>query len=325
MVLDNLPITTYDLEKGPTNVRPGFELGYRDDEGYYIFNHLVFNVLIHKTHGEYSFSDPKYQKLDLDLASRRLLSWPDNTPQEVIASLKAHSSRALAADVTPQAASASDDGMDEDVKDEDVKDKNVKDKEIEYKEVEDIVPKEMWMVVGFEVMPCSIARVYGDKVVDVACKPLGSAGNPAPQAITEGADIIYTYDVYFEESDVEWASRWDAYLRMPGGRVHWFSILNSLLVVMVMSVIVAVIFMRTVRRDLQKYEDMLVDSSGDTKEESGWKLVSGDVFRMPTAPHALAVQVGTGVQIFCTGEGITFDRCIRQVILRCCCCQHVLM
>ena len=74
-----------------------------------------------------------------------------------------------------------------------------------------------------------------------------------------GAKVVYTYDVYWELSDVSWASRWDAYLRMPGGRVHWFSILNSLMVVLVMSSIVAMILMRTVRRDLARYEGILGD------------------------------------------------------------------
>ena len=46
---------------------------------------------------------------------------------------------------------------------------------------------------------------------------------------------------------------------MPGGRVHWFSILNSLMVVLVMSSIVAMILMRTVRRDLARYEGILGD------------------------------------------------------------------
>ena len=71
---------------------------------------------------------------------------------------------------------------------------------------------------------------------------------------------MYTYDVYWEESDISWASRWDAYLNMPGGRVHWFSILNSLMVVLVMSSIVAMIMMRTIRRDLQRYEGLLGDA-----------------------------------------------------------------
>ncbi len=43
-------------------------------------------------------------------------------------------------------------------------------------------------------------------------------------------------------------------------QVHWFSILNSLMVVVVMSAIVAMIMMRTVRRDLQRYEQLLVDA-----------------------------------------------------------------
>ena len=72
--------------------------------------------------------------------------------------------------------------------------------------------------------------------------------------------IVYTFDVYWEESDISWASRWDAYLNMPGGRVHWFSILNSLMVVLVMSSIVAMIMMRTIRRDLQRYEGLLGDA-----------------------------------------------------------------
>ena len=35
-----------------------------------------------------------------------------------------------------------------------------------------------------------------------------------------GAKIVYTYDVYWEESDIAWSSRWDAYLKMHGGPVR---------------------------------------------------------------------------------------------------------
>lgn len=31
---------------------------------------------------------------------------------------------------------------------------------------------------------------------------------------------MYSYDVYWEESHIAWSSRWDAYLKMPGGRVR---------------------------------------------------------------------------------------------------------
>lgn len=68
--------------------------------------------------------------------------------------------------------------------------------------------KEMWMVVGFEVMPCSIKREAGQPVQHVRCKPVGMDKNPPPaQEISEGQDIVYTYDVYFDESPIVWASR----------------------------------------------------------------------------------------------------------------------
>ncbi len=80
--------------------------------------------------------------------------------------------------------------------------------------------------------------------------------------VAAGTNVVYTYDVYWELTDISWASRWDAYLRMPGGRVHWFSILNSLMVVVVMSSIVAMIMLRTIRRDLARYEGILGEPGG---------------------------------------------------------------
>lgn len=40
---------------------------------------------------------------------------------------------------------------------------------------------------------------------------------------------------------------------------------------------------------------------GQEVEESGWKMVSGDVFRAPSSPLSLCVQIGSGVQIVASG------------------------
>jgi len=148
----------------------------------------------------------------------------------------------------------------------------------------------MYMVVGFEVSPCSIKRTPGKPVEHLIC----DSGDKLPpaQEVKEGEKIMYTYDVYWEKNmDIKWASRWDSYLRMPGGKVHWFSILNSLLIVLVMASLVAMILIRTIRRDLAKYEQLMVDSSADMKDEAGWKLLTGDVFRSPNKAKSLAVHV----------------------------------
>lgn len=39
----------------------------------------------------------------------------------------------------------------------------------------------MWMVVGFEVMPCSIRRTKGEPLENIPCKPWGAQDNPEPQ------------------------------------------------------------------------------------------------------------------------------------------------
>lgn len=90
--------------QGPSHLRPGFELGYMEADAdkpkmnhYYIFNHLVFNVLIHKTHGEYTQSQSIGAALALEDSGRRLLGWPESTPPTVVDALKAHSARTLSA------------------------------------------------------------------------------------------------------------------------------------------------------------------------------------------------------------------------------------
>ena len=54
LILDNLPVTTYDLEENPESVRPGYEVGYDKDGKRYINNHLMFKILVHQTNGQYT-------------------------------------------------------------------------------------------------------------------------------------------------------------------------------------------------------------------------------------------------------------------------------
>merc|ERR550537_237762 len=108
-------------------------------------------------------------------------------------------------------------------------------------------------------------------------------------------EITFTYDVRWTSSDIRWASRWDNYLKMAGGQIHWFSILNSLMIMLFLSGMVAMILLRTLHRDITKYNELA--TAEEAAEETGWKLVHGDVFRKPRHAKLLAVAVGSGVQI----------------------------
>merc|ERR1719229_1638925 len=113
--------------------------------------------------------------------------------------------------------------------------------------------------------------------------------------LTASDTILYTYDVVWTESDIRWASRWDTYLKMTGGQIHWFAILNSLLILLFLSGMVAMILLRTLHRDITQYNE--VATQEEAREETGWKLVHGDVFRRPRHSKLLVVSVGSGMQI----------------------------
>ncbi|CAD6241876.1 unnamed protein product [Miscanthus lutarioriparius] len=136
-------------------------------------------------------------------------------------------------------------------------------------------------------------KMYDQYPNKIKCDP-----TTVSMSIKENEPIVYTYEVNFVESDIKWPSRWDAYLKMEGAKVHWFSILNSLMVIAFLAGIVFVILLRTVRRDLTKYEELHSEAQAQMNEElSGWKLVVSDVFRAPSNPMLLCVMVGDGVQI----------------------------
>jgi hypothetical protein len=53
-----------------------------------------------------------------------------------------------------------------------------------------------------------------------------------------------------------------------------------------------------VSKQVFQYITYLYISQDDTLEETGWKLVHGDVFRPPHHPTLLVACIGSGIQLF---------------------------
>ncbi|KAI8052467.1 putative endosomal integral membrane protein [Syncephalis plumigaleata] len=109
--------------------------------------------------------------------------------------------------------------------------------------------------------------------------------------------IVYTYDVSWEASDIPWGTRWDSYLHVFDPSIHWFSLTISAVVVIFLTGMVAMILLKALHKDIARYN--VDEEQDDIREDFGWKLVHGDVFRSP--PHAmlLSVLVGNGAQLLC--------------------------
>ena len=181
-------------------------------------------------------------------------------------------------------------------------------------------------VVGFQVLPLSVNHNVHPETL-----PKDEAGNPKLEDVTlpgcnaasgigvqESANlpmqiifgdragqstfVTYSYDVFWVPSDLKWASRWDIYLS-NGARfspmIHWVNIFNSIAIVALLTAMVALILVRALYRDISRYNRVATDEErAEDREETGWKLVHGDVFRPPSKnPVLFAVTIGTGSQL----------------------------
>lgn len=155
-------------------------------------------------------------------------------------------------------------------------------------------------VVGFEVEARSVDVSQLKFDGNTCIVPTHPQANP--QFVSpKGTKLLFLYSVEWRQSDVSWASRWDIYLGMSDVEIHWFSIINSLIVVIFLSGILTMIMVRTLRRDIARYNAGESDSLAgldEAIEETGWKLVHGDVFRPPPNPRLFAAVIGSGIQIF---------------------------
>ncbi|EPB79986.1 endomembrane protein 70 [Ancylostoma ceylanicum] len=145
-------------------------------------------------------------------------------------------------------------------------------------------------IIHILVKPRSIKHPSADKLDCSETAP------PFPIRATETTtEIVYTYKVDWVKTDVKWSSRWDYILdSIPHSNIQWFSIMNSLVIVLFLSGMVGMILMRTLHRDIARYNQL--DNEEDAQEEFGWKLVHGDVFRPPRNAMMLSVFIGAGCQ-----------------------------
>jgi len=157
-------------------------------------------------------------------------------------------------------------------------------------------------LVMFEVHPMSIAYSKADAppagTWKTTCTNALSGKQQQPTALVEGSqpEVLFTYSIEWENDlKTDWAHRWHKYLSLQGeGQIHWFSIINSIMIVFFLSGMVAMILARTIRRDFAQY----LEEDKDEVEETGWKLVHADVFRPPESKSLFAVLIGSGVQVF---------------------------
>jgi len=142
-----------------------------------------------------------------------------------------------------------------------------------------------------------------DRIIEV------NVTNDKPRIVASGAPALdFSYSVDWVHTSRHFSQRFNRYLDQDffEHQIHWFSIFNSFMMVIFLVGLVALILLRTLKNDYQRYsrggddEDPVMDPV----EETGWKQVQGDVFRFPHYYPFFCAMIGTGVQlvlmVYCT-------------------------
>lgn len=116
-------------------------------------------------------------------------------------------------------------------------------------------------------------------------------------------DVSFSYSVeWVAKPNLKWEDRMSRYHDsrfLPGTfEIHWLSIINSFVLVLLLTAFLTIILMRVLKNDITRYMDVEEDEMGE--EETGWKLIHGDVFRFPNYTNVFAALVGAGGQLCCT-------------------------
>jgi len=112
-------------------------------------------------------------------------------------------------------------------------------------------------------------------------------------------EIEFSYSVRWMKTSTppgERMNRYAEYSFLPQSyEIHWLSIVNSFVLVLLLTGFLLIILMRVLKNDFTRYAST---EDEDEEDETGWKLLHADVFRLPAMLPVFCAYVGTGVQLF---------------------------
>ncbi|KAG7402205.1 hypothetical protein PHYBOEH_005768 [Phytophthora boehmeriae] len=122
----------------------------------------------------------------------------------------------------------------------------------------------------------------------------------SPENVATNPEAIFTYSVkWHNRPDLLYENR-NAVNEMPEDdlELHWISVINSFILVMMLTGFLSIVMLRILKRDFSRYTDLETGDDRTLEDDSGWKLLHADVFRFPTHLSVFCALNGAGAQLF---------------------------
>lgn len=125
-----------------------------------------------------------------------------------------------------------------------------------------------------------------------------------PVEIKANAELSFSYSVSWKKSDIEHSNRFDRYLDHDffEHQIHWFSIFNSIMMVLFLCGLIVLVLLRTVKNAYVRvdYDNNDVNKLYDDEEYSSYKKIANDVFRAPRYLALHCAFFGIGLNLLTT-------------------------
>eukprot|EP00727_Mastigamoeba_balamuthi_P010377 m51a1_g5962 putative EMP70 family protein (597) ;mRNA; r:166004-168001 len=112
--------------------------------------------------------------------------------------------------------------------------------------------------------------------------------------------VAFSYSVKWQKTNYPFRHRMSLYKDTFFAQeleIHWLSVMNSIVLVVLLTGFLAIIVMRVLKNDFTRYESRTdVEEANEDPDDYGWKLVHGDVFRFMPNKTLFSAFVGIGMQ-----------------------------
>eukprot|EP01025_Chloroclados_australasicus_P067971 TRINITY_DN9428_c0_g2_i6.p1 TRINITY_DN9428_c0_g2~~TRINITY_DN9428_c0_g2_i6.p1 ORF type:complete len:612 (-),score=31.13 TRINITY_DN9428_c0_g2_i6:482-2317(-) len=141
-----------------------------------------------------------------------------------------------------------------------------------------------------------------DRIIEVKVSTDPNRRVDVSEDVEQPVEVEFSYSVKWQSTDIPFEKRREKYSKYsflpPHMEIHWFSIINSCVTVVLLVGFLATILMRILKKDIIRFlGDEEYGASSEEEAETGWKYVHGDVFRFPNDIQLFSAFMGTGVQL----------------------------